>query len=1097
MQGPCTALATADIWPHPLTAAGRSVRPVVLAPETTLADLIRRELPGTLGDPRAAGATDIDAMVDGRPVPRAAWAATRLSAGQIVTLRATVGDGGDGKNPLRTLLQLAVLFAAIYVPPLLASSSFAQALIGAAITIVGGLLVDAIAPPPMPDQSRPGTPEPVYSLTGGANRARPYDPLLLVLGAHRVFPDIGAAEYTETDGDDQFLHAIFHFGLGDLEVDALKIGATDLVSYEEVATEWGDARGRIGLVAGNVDTVPGGALETTAFVERTTGLATGKIGVDIVGRLFRYDDGNIKTHAVTIEVEWHAPDGASGSDTVDLSHDSQSTFRQTLTYDLPAAKEWTVRVRRTTEPADDDEIYDDLTWAALRGYQADEADYGGQTRLGVRIRASGQLSGRLDRLSAMVQQKVPVWDGAAWTAPQVTSNPAWIFRWYARGIYRATPDRLSARLIAGVGLPPARIDDAALIAWGNWCEAQRLRCDYVIERPISHADVLTMIARCGRASVTWQTGKLGVIWDEAGRPMTTLVTPGNVVAGSFRVEYATGAVAEEVAVRYREPELDWQYNVLRRTVPDVVGPPTTTATVTLDGVANREQAAMACNLQVARQRYHRRRLIWDMAAEGLGLARGDVVAITHSLIDGGAAGRLVGGTAERVTLDRKVDPTATSHALFRMADGRLHQTEVSRPPGVAGRTAELMLADPLPSPPDRAGGNPIDVLWRFYDEELPPVKARIIAMQPRSDRRVRCVAIDEVDAYYALATSDLSAPFPDVISRIPEVVGVAFTPRRVRIGRGYAIELEAVLTVRGDWRGATVRAGPSFGDLAVVDRLVDGATVARWIVPPDTGQAVEIVPGSEIAPAGPRWRGAWMLELGPPPPPPRGLDVDEYEDGTRIYRWTPPDVPDLEGVVLRYAADAAAAWDDMTALHAGFLTSSPYEALAPPEGTWTVAGRSVSTSGLMSSTASVRVTLGPQRRRGPAWFFVTGVPPAALGVNDDFALRVDTYELYQKRDGAWVKVADFTGADGATWHTGSGLPAPGLGEDGDWYFRTSNAGIYRKINGAWSFLLDLDGADGADGATWHGGSGAPSAGLGKAGDWYFRTDNGWVYERLN
>ena len=303
-----------------------------------------------------------------------------------------------------------------------------------------------------------------------------------------------------------------------------------------------------------------------------------------------------------------------------------------------------MRVRRTADPSTDERTFDDLAWTALRSYQPDTADYGGQTRLGLRIRASGQLTGRLDRLSAIVRQKVPTWDGAAWTAPMPSSNPAWLFRWYAQGIYREAADRLSTRLIAGIGLAPGRIDDEALIAWGDWCEAQGLRCDFVLDRATSHAEVLTLIARCGRAAVTWQTGKLGVIWDQAGRPATALVTPGNIVAGSFRVEYAAGQAAEEVAVRYIEPDLDWQYNTLRRTVPGAGAQPASTATVTLHGVTDRAQAAMACNLQAARQVYHRRRLIWEMAAEGLSLARGDVVTITHSLIDGGAAGRLVGGT---------------------------------------------------------------------------------------------------------------------------------------------------------------------------------------------------------------------------------------------------------------------------------------------------------------------------------------------------------------------------------------------------------------------------------------------------------------------
>ena len=528
-------------------------------------------------------------------------------------------------------------------------------------------------------------------------------------------------------------------------------------------------------------------------------------------------------------------------------------------------------------------------------------------------------------------------------------------------------------------------------------------------------------------------------------------------------------------------------------MPDAGAQPASTATITLHGVIDRAQAAIACNLQAARQVYHRRRLTWEMAAEGLSLARGDVVTITHSLIDGGAAGRLAGGTADRVILDRAVDPTgAAPMLLVRLLDGTVHQTAVSRPPGEAGAVAALVLATPLPAAPGADDDNPRDILWRLYDDALPPVRARIIAVRPSGDRHVRFVAIDEVDAYYRLATSDLSAPFPQLVSRLPHVLAVSFAARRVPVGRGIMVELEATLTVGGDWRGATVRAGPSFNALSTVARLTDGATVARWLVPPDTGQAVEIVPGTEAAPAGPRFRATWMLDAGIAPNAPTAFQVQEATDGTRVYRWTPPAAPDLEGVVIRYAADAAAAWADMTPLHAGFLTSSPYETLEPPAGTYTFAARAVSTSGLESDSATIRVTLGAQRVGGQRWHFGSGPPDAALGADGDFYLDTDDSTVWRKAAGAWSEIADLGGADGARWFTGAGLPAPTLGEDGDWYFRTANAGIYRKESGAWEFQLDIDGEDGA---TWHSGTGAPSLSLGVTGDWYFRTDNGFVYEK--
>ena len=1023
VYGADTALVTTDLWPHGLTAEGRALRACVLARGATLADLVAQEWPGAVGAVMVA--------VNSRPVARAAWAETALAGGEIVTLRALLAGGGD-KNPIATLLQIGLLAAAIVVPPLLFTSSWAQALTGAAITIAGGLIINALFPPRPPDILQPAqAAEPIYSLSGGANRARQYAPLLLVLGAHRVFPDLGAAEYTEIKDGDHFLHQIFNFGLGNLAIDDLRVGNTPLGTYEGVETEYGDAQGRIALVAGNVDSEAGAALEDTAFVERTTAGSTRRIGIDLTGRIFRVDDeGEIRSNSVEVEIEWEPADGSSpvARRTVTLTNDDQTPVRRTLAYDLGMSQAWTVRVRRTADPDASDRIYDDLSWAALRAYQLDAGDYTGQTRLGLRIRASGQLSGRLNRVSAMVRQRVPTWDGARWTRPMPSSNPAWLFRWYARGL------RIASRLVAGVGLPDARIDEDSIKAWGVWCEAEGLGCNVVLDRAITHAEALALIAQCGRASVSWQTGRLGVVWEQAGRPATALVTPGNIVAGSFAVEYANGKAADEIAVRYIEPALDWQYNTLRRLAAGVTGQPASTTTITLRGVTSPVQAAMECNLQAARQLYHRRRFSWEMAAEGLSLTRGDVVHLTHSLIDGGRAGRLVGGTAATVILDRPVDlsggapPGATPAGalmLFRLADGTVHQTAVLAPPGVVGETAALDLDVPLPEPPDAPGASPLDTLWRLYDATLPPVRARITAVEPATDRRVRFTAIDEVQVYYDAATADLSAPLPVLSGRAPRILDIAVAEALVRVGAGFAVEIEAALTVAGDWRGGVIRAALDDGPLRTVARLVDGETDARWLAAPSGTLTVTVTPGTEAAPSGAPVTVTYEI-IGPlaPPAAPTNFLIDVLGDGTRRLRWTPPSDADLAGVLIRYGAQGGVplAWEQLTPLHRGFLTASPLETVEPPPGVWVFAARSIDTGGRLSP-GDVRIVaeLGPQRQ-GDALVWhcpsALGWPGTSTGIerSDDARDALEGLGDYTWNDlttwNAWQSWATGNGADG-------------------------------------------------------------------------------------
>ncbi|MDE2904718.1 MAG: host specificity factor TipJ family phage tail protein, partial [Acidobacteriota bacterium] len=997
---------TVDYWPHPLTEDGRDTHTSIVPAGTALAELIRLEAGASLGDVA-------EVLVDGAGVPQAEWDGREVRDGQVVTVR--TGAEGDFQ---RAIAQLAVLAAAVFLPGALGLTGVVSALTSAAISVVGGLIVNALFPVRQPEIGGGAQPDPIYSLAGGSNRARAYEPLPLVLGEHRVFPDLAAKEYTEFDGDDQFLYQIFNFGPGDLDISDLRIDSSPVTDYAEVTTEHGDAQGRIALVAGNVDTAAGATLDDTDWVTRQTGAGTNRIQIDITGRLFRLDKkGREKAQSVTLQIRWWKVGESPPANPIQplITNDSQTPVRRSLYYVLPEKATWNVSVRRITAPSDEDRVYDEIAFSALRSYQPDAADYTGQNRLGIKIRASGQLSGRLDRVSALVKQKISIWDAddESWGATNVeSSNPAALFVWYTRGV------RIAGRPAAGVGLPDSRIDLAGLGAWYEWCTAQGLRCDYEIKSGMTHDAVLALIAQCGRASVSWQTGKLGVVYEDENRDPSGLVTPGNVVKGSFRYEYAQGEIADEVIVRYIEPDLDWQYNSVRRTRPGLVGTPQSSVTVTAKGVTQREQAAVECNLQTARQHYHRRRLVWEMGREGRSLTKGSVVHITHSLIDGGITGRLKEiVSATELRLDRAVDVGSDDYLMLRLSDGTLHQSRVTRPADQPATSAidDVGLADALP---DKAlAAEPVDVIWRLYDNALPPTKARIVAFEPVSDRRFRLTAINEVDAYYRLATSDLTAPFPSVVFRLPLVLAVQFSAVRVRQGDTYGIDVHAALTVAHGWRGGVVRAGADASSLRVVDRLVGGDTDATWAVPSDvTGQVVEIVPGTEQQATGPVWRGRWDQETIAPPEP-TGFAVREIQGKIREFTCVPPDIPDLVGVHIRFSNEGDLEWDAMTSLSDGPIGSFPYHAFKPGAGSWTFEARTETTGGELSTGVRISAVLNdlPATFAGRTWHTVTSEPPAMLGENGDFALRLDGDNLgilYEKRSGAWVQVADLAGADG-------------------------------------------------------------------------------------
>ena len=646
-----------DAWPHPITSEGRVT--VFVADGTTLDQALIEFIPP--GEPAVA-------VVDGRLIARAAWARTILREGQIVQARVTVGD-----NPIAAILTIAVLIAAPYAAAFLAPSIAGALGIGVGVATTGltaligagGLLiVNALFPPRLPD-SRPagtgGQPDPQYTLSGGANRARPHEPLILLLGSHRVFPDIVAREYTDFDDEgDQYLNQIFDFGIGNLSRSETGFGETLVSDFDDIETQADvDA---VTLVAGNVDTINGGELENVSprnTITRTTEPSTTRLAFDIVSQdFFARDDGSLDGYAdVGFRLRWEPVGGGlSNIRNVTISTpdgaEARNAVRRSFSYDVPEG-EYDVSVqRRTGFSADQDltRVTSSSTLVAIRAYQDDTADFSGRNPLAIRAKATGQLYGRLEAVNAVVDQLIPVWNGAAWVADQVTSNPAWIYRAYLKGW------REAGRLTAGMGLPDARIDEDAIKAWGAFCDAEGLGCDFPITDRRDHAAVLKLITQCGWGSPDLSSGKWGILWEDSGRPVTALITPANIVGGSLSMVYDNEGLADEIIGTYIDRDSGYEQNTLRRTVPGI-GTPERPVTIPLEGITRGEHAAKELNRTAAAQFYHQRAIAWEMPEEGFFIARGDVVGLSHDLIGGSIGGRLVEISASRlgVTVGPTVD----------------------------------------------------------------------------------------------------------------------------------------------------------------------------------------------------------------------------------------------------------------------------------------------------------------------------------------------------------------------------------------------------------------------------------------------------------
>ena len=152
--------------------------------------------------------------------------------------------GGTGKNILRAVLTIGIIAASVFFGPALGAalglgSGPLAAAVGTGIISVGGAyLANAIAPIPTPDpQGQNHRDSPSYFIEGARNTFRPYAPVPIVLGTHRMVPPLGAAPYTEVVGDDHYLNLLLVWGVGPIEVTDLKIGETAIDDFTDVVYE--------------------------------------------------------------------------------------------------------------------------------------------------------------------------------------------------------------------------------------------------------------------------------------------------------------------------------------------------------------------------------------------------------------------------------------------------------------------------------------------------------------------------------------------------------------------------------------------------------------------------------------------------------------------------------------------------------------------------------------------------------------------------------------------------------------------------------------------------------------------------------------------
>lgn len=376
---------------------------------------------------------------------------------------------------------------------------------------------------------------------------------------------------------------------------------------------------------------------------------------------------------------------------------------------------------------------------SIQGFKAEKpVKVTGHALMALRIQSSEQLNGVLQNFSAKVEALLPVWNGSAWVANQVTRNPAWAFVDVLKGTANARP------------LADARLDLTTIKAFADWCDANnskshpRAYFDGVFDSRTTVLSALQQILAPQRASFSIRDGKYSIIWDDAKSTPVQLFTPKNSSGFSGKKVFTNPPHALRISFineekGYVEDELVVYadgHNINNATLFE---------RLEAFGITRAEQAHWFGRYWIAVNLLRPEIYTIDVDVEGLVCRRGDLVRVQHDVPRWGIhSGRVraiatSGSNVTSITLDETcVLESGKSYAIRgRKSNGTLVLANLQGV-GTYTETKTLTLASPTPTGSMVAVGD----LVAFGEQTKETIPCLVRSIQRLDDLRCRLELVD-------------------------------------------------------------------------------------------------------------------------------------------------------------------------------------------------------------------------------------------------------------------------------------------------------------------------------------------------------------------
>ena len=532
-------MAELAVYASPLPFSNKQIKSHAVVGSTV------RDIVNVVCPPQLTESVSAVVFINDHIIAEEYWHVVRPKEGTIVNVRIVPKGGKGKKNPLASILSIAVLVAAPYVGAALAgslgvTSAFGIAAFRAGVSIVGSMLVSALAPPPKQSNSgnanNPAS-SPTQFIEGASNSMTPFGVVPICLGTNRMFPLQAAKPYTENQGNDQYVRQMFTYGYGEkITLSDIRIGETSITEFSDVEMDHkleGNLYETSALYSNDVFQDEFSVLikHSDGYIIRATQADINEAILDFTfpKGLFGINGNNDQVAAtvvLTLDYSLSAADDWQ-TGTYPISGLNAEALRRSIRLIFPEPGTYDIRVSRVTVDITNPLIFTDVYLTAIQSIKyINPVNLVGISGTAIRIKATDQLNGSIDQFNALVSNEIPDFDfdTGTWIV-RATSNPASIYRYVLQGPANDRP------------LPDYRIDIAALEDWHQHCAWQGYSYNRVTDFETSVDQTLRDVAAAGAASPAIVDGKRTIVIDRIKDDIVQIITPRNSWGYSGQMAY--------------------------------------------------------------------------------------------------------------------------------------------------------------------------------------------------------------------------------------------------------------------------------------------------------------------------------------------------------------------------------------------------------------------------------------------------------------------------------------------------------------------------------------------------------------------------------